>query len=296
MLALGSVIPTFTGDKTGVPICDFFSMLEEIGKMGGWSDAQMLGMARCKMAGAAHDFAWRDEKVKSTKSFAEFKKLAFEHFDTEPRHVRVQRFRDAGQMVGEDVRTFASRLQRLARDTLSREEEGDQLKKKYAEDILKEEMTALFVAGLQDPVRRFVLSRKPSNFDQAVEAALDEEQNEALTTAAARVRVIERAVLNPEVALLTERLDRLEQLLSQQVERQVEARAQQRPFAGNRRPPQSYRRGMRDFEEIVCFACQGRGHIARFCQNVRRGEPQREAGETRPKQAYSGAPDTETKN
>ncbi|KAK8785533.1 hypothetical protein V5799_008101 [Amblyomma americanum] len=145
-------------------------------------------------------------------------------------------------MVGEDVRTFASRLQRLARDTLSREEEGDQLRKKYAEDILKEEMTALFVAGLQDPVRRFVLSRKPSNFDQAVEAALDEERNEALTTAAARVRVIERAVLNPEVALLTERLDRLEQLLTQQVERQVEARAQQRPFAGNRRPPQSYRR------------------------------------------------------
>lgn len=126
---------------------------------------------------------------------------------------------------------------------------------------------------------------------------MDEERNEELTAPTGRVRVIEKAEPNPEVALLTERLDRLEQLLAQQVEHQVEARMQPRRFNESRRPPHISRRSsVRDFEEIVCFACQGRGHIARFCPNVRRVESQKEAGETRPKQAYSEASGAVSKN
>lgn len=272
MLALGGVVPTFSGDKLGMSISDFFCMLEEIARMGGWSDAQLLGMAKCKMAGAAHDFAWRDENVKAAESFAQFKKLALAYFDTEPQHARLQRFREARQMIEEDVRSYASRLQRLGRDALRREEEGDPQKQKYAEEMLREEMRSQFVAGLRDPVRRFVLSRKPDTFDEAVATALDEERNEALTGTTERVRVVKTLEPSADVALLSERLDRLERLLSQRVEQDLRPPPRQQAFTGGWRSHSGYGRNPRGLGDIVCFACQNRGHIARYCPNQ---EPQR---------------------
>ncbi|KAH7952548.1 hypothetical protein HPB52_023983 [Rhipicephalus sanguineus] len=41
-------------------------------------------------------------------------------------------------------------------------------------------MLSQFLTGLRDPVRRFVLSRDPGTFDEAIDVAAREELNEKL--------------------------------------------------------------------------------------------------------------------
>ncbi|KAG0432961.1 hypothetical protein HPB47_020368 [Ixodes persulcatus] len=142
------VVQNFTGDGKGPSIRDYCAMLEQVAKMGNWTDGQLLGMAKCRMIGAAYDFAWRDEKVKLAESFSEFKRLALAYFDTDPPSVCITRFLEARQRPEEEVRAFASRLQALGYDTL---------------------------------ICRYVLSKNPATFEAAVEAAVHEERNESLT-------------------------------------------------------------------------------------------------------------------
>ncbi|CAN7948443.1 unnamed protein product, partial [Ixodes hexagonus] len=220
MLALASVVQNFTGDGKGPSIRDYCAMLEQVSKMGGWTDGQLLGMAKCRMTGAAYDFAWRDEKVKLAASFSEFKKLALTYFDTDPPSVRLTRFLEARQKPEEDVRGFASRIQTLGYDTLSKDDASSAERTKYAKEILMEQLKLQFVSNLRDPVRRFVLSKNPSTFEAAVEAAVQEERNESLSSREKRVCVVaaDEKPVDREIARLTERLDKLEGLLSQRAE------------------------------------------------------------------------------
>ncbi|KAG0428026.1 hypothetical protein HPB47_024971 [Ixodes persulcatus] len=192
-------------------------------------------MAKCRMIGAAYDFAWRDEKVKLAESFSEFKRLALAYFDTDPPSVRLTRFLEARQRPEEEVRAFASRLQALGYDTLSMDDAGGAERAKYAKEFLHEQMRSQFVSSLRDPVRRYVLSKNPATFEAAVEAAVHEERNESLTVREERVRVVAAEVQpeNREIAQLTERLDRLEHLFSQQTKHERGATSAQEQYRGN---------------------------------------------------------------
>lgn len=85
------MVEKFTGDSQGQLITEFFDMFEQVGKMGGFTDEQILGMAKCKcrMCGAEHDFALRDEGVGSAGTLDKFKKFAFEYFDRNSPSVKV---------------------------------------------------------------------------------------------------------------------------------------------------------------------------------------------------------------
>ncbi|KAH6941433.1 hypothetical protein HPB50_017939 [Hyalomma asiaticum] len=49
------------------------------------------------MAGAAFDFAWRDENVAAAVTYSEFKTLALKRFDTEPMSSKTEKFWNAKQ-------------------------------------------------------------------------------------------------------------------------------------------------------------------------------------------------------
>lgn len=254
VFALASMIEKFTGDGQGPSITEFFDMLEQVGKMGGLTQEQQLGMAKCRMSGAAHDFAWRDEGVRNAGTFAEFKKLAFRYFDRDPPSVKLRRFLDARQKPGEDARAFASRLRFLGNDTLAREPGPDSAKQKHAKELLLEQMRCQFVTGLRDPVRRFVLSKAPTTFEGAIEAAVDEECNELLVGTEEKVRLVtepQSGGVDASVAQLAERLDRLEALLAESL------RSSDRG---------GYRKQER--QRVRCYACKGYGHIARNCSRL----------------------------
>ncbi|KAH9377344.1 hypothetical protein HPB48_021621 [Haemaphysalis longicornis] len=69
VLALGGMVPSFTGYGHGVNILDFFPFLEAVERLGGWSDAQLVVIARCKRVGAAYDFAWHYEAAAVAKIY-----------------------------------------------------------------------------------------------------------------------------------------------------------------------------------------------------------------------------------
>ncbi|KAH6931783.1 hypothetical protein HPB50_000382 [Hyalomma asiaticum] len=96
-LMLINTVPSFTGDGTGSTIEDFLRILEQVGRLGGWCDTELIGIGRCKMAGAAFDFAWRDENVAAAVTYSEFKTLALKRFDTEPMSSKIGKFWNAKQ-------------------------------------------------------------------------------------------------------------------------------------------------------------------------------------------------------
>ncbi|KAL1446912.1 hypothetical protein MTO96_044452 [Rhipicephalus appendiculatus] len=181
--------------------------------MGGWQDSQLIGIARCKMIGKAHDFAWWDDNVAAATTFSEFKTLALKRFDTEPLIFKVERFRNARQNAGQEARSFANRVRLLGTATLAGYTGEDSAKAQLRREILAEQMLSQFLTGLRDPVRRFVLSRDPKTFDEAIDVAAREELNEKLSrNHTVPVRHIEQ---NADAQELRSRLDRLEKLLEE---------------------------------------------------------------------------------
>ncbi|KAH9366581.1 hypothetical protein HPB48_003490 [Haemaphysalis longicornis] len=81
-MALGGVVPSFAGDGWGF-LQDFLHALEQAGRLGGWNDSQLMGIALCKMVGAAYDFALPDKAVAAATKLSDFKALATKRVDTE---------------------------------------------------------------------------------------------------------------------------------------------------------------------------------------------------------------------
>ncbi|KAL1444081.1 hypothetical protein MTO96_045686 [Rhipicephalus appendiculatus] len=268
------MVPSFTGDSAGPNIRDFLQILEQVGRMGGWQDSQLIGIARCKMLGAAHDFAWRDDKVAAASTFPEFRSLALERFDTEPLSSRVERFRNARQNAGEEARSFANRVRLLGTATLAGSSGEDSAKAQLRREILAEQMLSQFLTGLRDPVRRFVLSRDPKTFDEAIDVAAREELNEKLSrNHAVPVRHVEQ---NADAQELRSRLDRLEKLL----EESLRARDPVREGGqGNATRPSYPGR---------CYNCGGFGHFWRECNRYRRRRPWNTGGDRRMPEDRSG--------
>ncbi|KAL1463930.1 hypothetical protein MTO96_043124 [Rhipicephalus appendiculatus] len=249
------MVPSFTGEDTGPDIRDFLKILEQVGCMGGWQDGQLIGIARCKMIGKAHDFAWWDDKVAAATTFSEFKTLALKRFDTEPLIFKMERFLNARQREDEEVRSFASRLRMLGTATLVGTSGEDTWKAELRHEILSEEMLSRFLAGLRDPVRRFVLSRDPKTFDEAIDVAVKEELNERVSQSRTLpVRYVEE---NSDVYEIRSHLDRLEKLLNEslRVRNKVKEDGQEFPT----RTPYPGR----------CYNCGGFGHVWRECHRYR---------------------------
>lgn len=273
VLALGGMVPIFSGDGNGTSVNDFILVLEQVAQMGGWNDTQKIGIAKCKMSGRAYEFAWHEERMKSVASFTDFKQLFLGRFDSESRSARLEKFMGARQQADEDVRAFATRVQRLGQRTLVLYE-GERAKQKEdaARELLEDQMLTQYVHGLRDPVRRFVLSRDPKSFEEAVSVAHKEERNDQQVTSNQAVRTV--AANDSELKEVRSRLERIEAML-------------QEGTAARETRDQSSSNYTQRCYSFRCFNCGQLGHIARNCQalifrsdgNTGKGRGQRKDGQ-----------------
>lgn len=285
VLALGAMVPSFSGDGSGQNVVDFLQVLEQVAQMGGWSDPQRIGIAKCKMIGKAYAFAWHDEEVNAATTYAKFRELTLKRFDNEPENVHLERFLTARQEVGEDVRGFASRLQCLGARSVKRTTAADANAQESAaaQAVLARQLLSLYVNGLLDPVRRFVLSQDAQSFNEAVEVAAREERNERIVSSRSAVRTLEAQKEKKEIDELGQRLDRLERLLSENIALQKGAGARETGRGSYRPSP------------IICWHCGRGGHISRVCPSKaapggadRRAPPAGGAGERENSDAAQG--------
>ncbi|KAH6945625.1 hypothetical protein HPB50_009309 [Hyalomma asiaticum] len=145
--------------------------------------------------------------------------MALRRSNNEPASAKLQRFINAKQNPGEEVRFFVDCL------TFNGE---DPVKTQLHREILAEQLS-WFLAGLRDRVRRFVLSHEPTTFEEAVEVAAREERIDKLCA-----QSIHHGSDNAEERELQNRLDRLEKVIKRSLglsghEREVGQRRSMRP-------------------------------------------------------------------
>ncbi|KAH8042461.1 hypothetical protein HPB51_023471 [Rhipicephalus microplus] len=114
------------------------------------------------------------------------------------------------QKADEEVRSFASHLRNLGTATLASSDSQDPVKASLRREILAEQLLSQFLLGLRDPVRRFVLSRDPKTFDEAIAIAVKEEQNEKVSWS--HTLPVGYAEENTDIHEMHSRLDRLEKM------------------------------------------------------------------------------------
>ncbi|KAH7968473.1 hypothetical protein HPB52_008551 [Rhipicephalus sanguineus] len=156
----------------------------------------------------------------------------------------------------------------------------DPAKAQLRREILAEQMQSQFLTGLTDPVRRFVLSRDPITFDEAIDVAAREELNEKLSrNHALPVRHIEE---NADALEMRSRLHRLEKLLEESLKARDPVREDGQGCAT--RPPYPGR----------CYNCGGFGHYWWDCNRYRRRRPWNAGGDRRMQADRSGSSGEQT--
>lgn len=214
---------------------------------------------------------WHDEQMKAVKTYAAFKELVLKRYDNDPDSVKLDKFLSARHEANEDVRGFVSRLRGLGVKTLRRHEGADaEQVDAAAQFMLLRQLLFRFVNGLRDPVRRFVLSSDPAAFEEDVEVAAKEEQNERLIASSSTIRALEKREEQKEVVELGQRMDRLEMLLVESIALQKTAREQK------------FSHDIAGWARMRCWYCYRVGHRSRDCRLKAENERETPSSDGRP--------------
>ncbi|EFA13358.1 uncharacterized protein LOC107399022 [Tribolium castaneum] len=229
--AASHLIPTYSGEGS---VKTFISFVEDTAELEGWTELQMVKVARLKLQGPARRMVeWNEELRGIDCTWNRLKAALVHRFEKKISAVdALHQFRKCKQRVGETVTEFAERLQMLGAATIKRT--GDQARDRWARTNLQAECLQQFLEGLAMPVQQRVMSSNPDAFEEAVEKALLEEQIEDRL----KKKTMQRGI------------DAEEKTESGHGQQQVQRRSYQ---------SQQYR-------QITCFGCGARGHLKSQCR------------------------------
>ena len=108
-----------------------------------------------------------------------FKNIVTKRFDYIHPTTQLRNLTTCIQDQKEHPGDFASRLQQLA-DKYFTEVFKDAASRVVARQLYKAQLLAQFLTGLRDPVGRLVMSRDPQTFEEAIDIAVQETENEHL--------------------------------------------------------------------------------------------------------------------
>lgn len=170
-----SMVENFSGtERPTVEV--FIKSVERAMELGNWTEKQQISIAKMKMRGAAAEYLESDTAIDAYTTWSEFKKALLDRYaDKISVANATNMLANCMQKSGENVADFVTRLRfigsKILKPAANSVEQALRLK------LLNEQLSAQLQRGLKDEIRRFVLSREPTDFEEAIKIARQEEQN-----------------------------------------------------------------------------------------------------------------------
>lgn len=150
----------------------FFEKFDAICQLGDWNDAERIAILKSRLRGNANKFFITSHELRQEKSYTEFKKKILDYFTTKPSITSQQLlFSSAKQAVGESVKELANRITNLTLTYVGEEKLND-----ASQQIINKIRLSKFIEALDIEYKRQVMLANPTDFNQAVEIAMNCEQ------------------------------------------------------------------------------------------------------------------------
>lgn len=177
LLQSATLVENFSG--SGRPSVEvFLRSVERAAVLGNWTVPQKLGLAKLKLRGGAAEYLESDPALENADNWDTFRALLLVRYQEITTLANAtNQMATCMQKNSESVQDYATRLRLLGLKTLR--VVADEEENRIRRDMLDEQLNAQFQRGLRDSIRRFVQSREPENFTDAVRQATREEQCES---------------------------------------------------------------------------------------------------------------------
>ena len=177
-VSLVAGIQDWSGETKGKSVHEFFSQIETLAKVSGWTEVDKALIVKAKLQGLALQFlSGREELVRDGCSYGDLKQALVDRFsDKLPDQYYYTRLQDAAQGRDESAEEFGDRCRKLCQRTIRkvRDEEVQRIINEEAERRL----LAAYIHGLRGVVGQQVQFQMPSTMEQAVRLAVTVENAE----------------------------------------------------------------------------------------------------------------------
>ena len=261
-----SMIPEFSGSED-LSIEQFIEKLHEISSVADWTEQQILTAAKLKLSGEAGRFAKSHPLVKKCKNLEELKTQLKNRFGKPGDNNCLLKFTQATQKINENTRSFLSKLSGLAHSCFPNDE------------VMREQMLYnQALKGLNSTSRRFIMNLCPKKFQDIWDGAIQEEQCLEFEKLHAEINVGAMfSQAQKESSEIAEMKNIIQANMLENDKRILELTNQVQNLTtlvqASHSAQQPYNRDRNRHnhrQDIICYNCNVKGHISRFCPSKKK--------------------------
>lgn len=277
-LSPATALKEWTGLPGSLPVYEFFNNIDAAARLGNLSDEDKKYILRLKIAGPAFEFLQsRPDLTQDGANFADIRAAFEERFRGKmPDNFYYVELQTATQKEKESPEAFADRVKTLSLKTLK--ETRDPLERRILAEEAERRLLAAYVAGLRGEIGKYVRLGRPKTMKDAVELAITATNEARQETSHRDVFVVTEHKLSQSYRNehTTENCSEEKSLSTprDQQRRDAERNSHYQYTNTNRGAAYGFRRN-----NIVCYSCRKRGHIARECFRNRYDRPNQGNGD-----------------
>jgi len=177
-VSLVTGIQEWTGEAKGRTVHEFFSQIETLAKVSGWTNEDKALIVKAKLQGLALQFlSGRVELVRDGCSYETLKQALVDRFsDKLPDQYYYTRLQEAAQGRDESAEEFGDRCRKLCQRTIRKVQ--DEEVQKIINEEADRRLLAAYIHGLKGIVGQQVQFQMPTSMEQAVKLAVTVENVE----------------------------------------------------------------------------------------------------------------------